>query len=90
MATPKTAALTSVISYSIEYTVRTSKIVQATDDNNVPKKFVHAPSLSVDDINDLCREVVEKAIEAYNHATPTFDLLITPAGKIYPDPAFPP
>ena len=88
--TPKSATPTSVIGYTIEYTVATNKVVHATDDNSIPKKYVHSPSLSVDELNGLCLEVVAKAINAYNIGQAKFDLLITPAGKIYPDPGFSP
>jgi hypothetical protein len=83
---PKTAKPTPVIGYTIEYTVTTNKVVYATDDNTSPRKYESSGQLSEDDVGDLCREVVEKAIAAFAATQPTFDLMITPSGKIYPDP----
>ena len=87
---PKTAKPTPVKSYSIEYTVTSNKVVYATDDNDKPQKFESAPSLSEDEVGDLCVETVLKAIRAFKAVQPTFNLMITPSGKIYLDPSFKP
>jgi hypothetical protein len=87
---PKSSTAKPVRAYTIEFTVTTDKVVYATDDNGNPKKYESAAQLSEDEVGDLCREVVNKAIAAFNAGQETFGLMITPAGKIYPDPAFHP
>jgi hypothetical protein len=87
---PKSASPTPVLGYSIEYTVATNKVVYATDDNSQPQKYESSGQLSDDDVGALCLEVVVKAIKAFKAGQDTFRLMITPAGKIYPDPGFHP
>jgi len=87
---PKSATATPVRAYTIEYTVTTNKVVYATNDNGNPQKYESAAQLSEDEVGDLCQEVVNKAIAAFKAGQETFSLMITLAGKIYPDPAFQP
>jgi hypothetical protein len=84
---PKSATAKAVRAFTIEYTVTTNKVVYASDNGN-SKKYESAPQLSEDEVGDLCREVVNKAIAAFKAGQETFSLMITPAGKIYPDPAY--
>lgn len=73
---------TPVIGYTIQFTVATAKIVHATDNNAQPNKYTSSPTLTEDDLVELCREVVQKAAEAYQNGQRTFDLLIDERGYI--------
>jgi hypothetical protein len=84
MGTLMDAKTTPVTSYTIEFNVasRVGKVVHATDDDNQPNKYTSSPSLSEDELVELCREVVGKAAAAYQHTQRTFDLLIDQRGYI--------
>jgi hypothetical protein len=79
---------TPVIGYTIEFTVATAKIVHATDNNKQPNMYTSSPTLSEDELVELCREVVEKAAAAYQNTQRTFNLLIDERGYILRDKTF--